>query len=55
MHADIGGFLGFGEFCVNLTPAQFKLEGDLCRVEADGRTIEGPTEQSSSNRPAVQL
>ena len=28
MHADIGGFLGLGETRVNLTPAQFKLQGD---------------------------
>ena len=31
MHADIGGFLGFGETRVRLMPAQFKLAGD--RVE----------------------
>ncbi len=31
MHADIGGFLGFGETRVRVTPAQFKLAGD--RVE----------------------
>lgn len=28
MHADIGGFLGLGETRVNVTPAQFKLNGD---------------------------
>lgn len=33
MHADIGGYLGFWQTRVNLTPAQFKLRGD--RVELD--------------------
>jgi hypothetical protein len=33
MHADIGGYFGFGQSRVNLTPAQFKLQGD--RVELD--------------------
>ncbi len=28
LHADIGGFLGFGESRVNLTPAQFELQSD---------------------------
>src|SRR3990172_9603417 len=28
MHADIGGFLGLGETRVNITPEQFKLQGD---------------------------
>jgi PRC-barrel domain len=28
MHADVGGFLGLGQTRVNLTPAQFKLQGD---------------------------
>jgi hypothetical protein len=28
MHADIGGFLGFGRARVGLTPAQFKLQND---------------------------
>jgi hypothetical protein len=39
MHADVGGFLGLGETRINLTPAQFKLQGDrvvlsLTAVEA---------------------
>jgi len=33
MRADIGGYFGFGQSRVNLTPAQFKLQGD--RVELD--------------------
>jgi hypothetical protein len=28
MYADIGGFLGFGEHRVNLTPAQISLQAD---------------------------
>jgi hypothetical protein len=28
MHADVGGFFGFGETRVRLTPAQFKLMAD---------------------------
>lgn len=28
MHADIGGFLGLGETRVNVSPAQFNLQGD---------------------------
>jgi hypothetical protein len=32
MYADIGGFLGFGETRVKLTPAQFKLQGQGDRV-----------------------
>jgi hypothetical protein len=33
MHADIGGYFGFGRSRVNFTPAQFRLQGD--RVELD--------------------
>ena len=33
MHADIGGYFGFWQSRVNLTPSQFKLRGD--RVELD--------------------
>ncbi len=28
MHADIGGFLGLGEYRIRLMPAQIKLQGD---------------------------
>lgn len=28
LHVDIGGFLGMGQTRVNLTPTQFKLQGD---------------------------
>ena len=34
MHADIGGYFGFGRSRVNLTTSQFRLRGD--RVELDG-------------------
>jgi hypothetical protein len=33
MHADIGGYFGFGRSRVNLTTSQFRLQGD--RVELD--------------------
>jgi hypothetical protein len=33
MHADVGGFLGLGQHRVNLTPAQFKVQGDRIVLE----------------------
>jgi PRC-barrel domain len=45
MHADIGGFLGFGESHVNLTPAQFKLQGD--------RAVLSLTAEQSKDLPKV--
>lgn len=33
MHADIGGFMGLGETRINLTAAQFKLQGDRVVLE----------------------
>ncbi len=46
MHADIGGFLGLGETRVNLTPAQFKLEGD--------RVVLALTAEQAKELPPVQ-
>jgi hypothetical protein len=33
MHADVGGFLGLGQTRVNVTPAQFKVQGDRIVLE----------------------
>jgi hypothetical protein len=33
MHADVGGFLGLGQHRINLTPAQFKVQGDRVVLE----------------------
>jgi len=46
MHADIGGFLGFGETRVNLMPAQFKLESD--------RVVLSLTTAEANDLPKVQ-
>lgn len=46
MHADIGGFLGLGETRVNLTPAQFKLQGD--------RVVLSLTAEQAKELPAVK-
>jgi hypothetical protein len=48
MHADIGGFLGFGETRVKLTPAQFKLQGQGDRVVLD------VTAEQAKDLPKVQ-
>jgi 3-oxoacyl-ACP reductase-like protein len=45
MHADIGGFLGFGETRVRVSPGQFKLVND--RVELT------QTEEQAENLPKV--
>lgn len=46
MHLDIGGFLGFGETRVKLTPAQFKLQDD--------RVVLGLTAEQAKDLPKVQ-
>ncbi len=46
MHADIGGFLGFGESRVNITPAQFKLQSD--------RVVLSLTTAEANDLPKVQ-
>jgi PRC-barrel domain len=33
LHADVGGFLGIGQTRINLTPPQFKLQGDRVVLE----------------------
>jgi hypothetical protein len=45
MHADIGGFLGFGETRVRVTPGEFKIVND--RVELTR------TEEQAANLPKV--
>ena len=47
MHADIGGFLGFGETRVNLMPAQFELQGD--------RVLLNLTAEQAKALPKVQI
>ena len=47
MHADIGGFWGFGQTRVNLTPAQFKLQSD--------RVVLGLTAAQAKELPKVQI
>jgi hypothetical protein len=47
MHADIGGFLGFGETRVNLMPAQFELQGD--------RIVLNLTAEQARALPKVQI
>ncbi len=46
MHADIGGFLGFGESRVNITPTQFKLQSD--------RVVLSLTTAEANDLPKVQ-
>jgi len=46
MHADIGGFLGFGESRVNLTPTQFELQSD--------RVVLSLTTAEANDLPKVQ-
>ena len=47
MHADIGGFWGFGQTRVNLTPAQFKLQSD--------RVVLGLTAAQAKGLPKVRI
>lgn len=47
MHADIGGFWGFGQTRVNLTPAQFKLQSD--------RVVLGLTAAQANELPKIQI
>jgi PRC-barrel domain len=46
MRADIGGFLGFGESRVNITPEQFKLQSD--------RVVLSLTTAEANDLPKVQ-
>jgi hypothetical protein len=45
LHADIGGFLGFGKTRVKLTPQQFKLQTD--------RVVLSLTQQQAEHLPKV--
>ena len=47
MHADIGGFWGFGQTRINLAPAQFKLQGD--------RVLLDLTAEQAKVLPKVQI
>jgi hypothetical protein len=46
MHADVGGFLGLGQTRVDVTPAQFKLQGD--------RVVLSLTAEQAKDLPAVK-
>ncbi|HEY7548321.1 MAG TPA: PRC-barrel domain-containing protein [Hyphomicrobiaceae bacterium] len=46
LHADIGGFLGFGKSRVKLTPQQFKLQTD--------RVVLSLTQRQAENLPKVK-
>ena len=39
MHADVGGFLGLGQHRVNLTPSQFKVQGDRIVLELTAEQV----------------
>ena len=39
MHADVGGFLDLGQHRVNLTPAQFKVQGDRIVLELTAEQV----------------
>ncbi len=46
LHADIGGFLGMGETRVNLSPSEFKLQGD--------RVVLNITEEQAKALPKIE-
>jgi len=46
LHADVGGYFGFGQTRINVLPAQFKLQGD--------RVILGLTADEAKKLPAVR-